>query len=75
MLNSKNIHKLLDISKRTISINREILKEEENYLNALYNNFPAEYLESCKERIRALIRKEVLLAGAAHNLLKITTEG
>jgi len=62
--------KLIVLTSKAETVNKELLKEEEKFVAALKEDQETGLLESMIDRISALIRKENLFIGAVKSNLK-----
>jgi hypothetical protein len=64
--------KLLELTKRAISINKDLLAEEEKFVEALSEHRDIKDLKEKSDKISLLIRKEVLYHQVATKVLEKT---
>ncbi len=62
--------KLLELTKRAISVNKDLLAEEEKFAEALSEHRDIEDLKEKSKRISLLIRKEVLYQQVTAKILE-----
>jgi len=70
MPNPEENTRLIELTSRAASINKELLKEEEELITAIKENSETGRLERISDKINSLIRKENLFVGALSAVLK-----
>lgn len=71
MLEEKEISKLIELTKRAISINEKLLEEEKKFVEYLSQHPDISELQSTTDLIATLVRKEVLYSQVAKRLIEI----
>ena len=69
MLTDK-VNKLLELTKRAISVNKDLLAEEEKFVEALNSQQDLNDLREKSHKIHKLLRKELLYHQAATKVLE-----
>lgn len=69
-MEEQKINKLVDLTKRAISINENLLAEEKKFVEALTEPKDIDYLKASSDTILLLIRKESLFNQAAKMVLE-----
>jgi hypothetical protein len=70
MLDHEKNKKLKELASKALSINKQLLSEEEEFINALEHQKETSFLEKMTDKINLLIRKENLFLGALKRQLQ-----
>ncbi len=64
-------NKLIELTKRAVSVNEKLLAEEKHFIEAVTDNTNSFLLEELNENLAELCRKEHLYLSATKSLLQI----
>jgi hypothetical protein len=70
MLEDQKINKLLELTRRAISINHILLDEERKFIEAVCEHKEIDFLKASSDTINLLMRKEVLYNQAVQKILQ-----
>jgi hypothetical protein len=70
MLDHDKDKKLMELASKAVSINKQLLQEEEEFISAVEQRKEVSLLEKMPDNINLLIRKEHLFLGALKRQLQ-----